>query len=86
MTLLLKGRYGYYAPRNPQERLRARNLEATRKKLHAAELDWREKHRWCANGCGQETAFYEGLYPSLRFGGCCSEACQRARDALTPER
>lgn len=83
--LLLKGRFGYYAPRNADERARARRQAALRREKAAAELKWLESHKWCANGCGQPTAFYAGPFASLRFGGCCSEACEQQREARRVE-
>lgn len=78
---LLKGRFGYYAPRNATERAWARKQAAARAKQAARQAAWIEKNRWCANGCGKPAAFYEGGTPALRFGGCCSAACEEARRA-----
>lgn len=76
--LALKGRFGYYAPRNPEERAKARRQESTRQASAANAAAWLERNRWCKNGCGKPAAMYEGPYPSLRFSGCCSRECEAA--------
>jgi len=80
MTAMLKGRFGYYTPRTPEERLRARKREAKRKQQLAEAEAWRERNRWCRNGCGQPAAFYKGNI-TLRFSGCCSSVCEEAFNA-----
>lgn len=74
----LFGRWGYYAPRTPEEKARARRQEATRATQRAAALAFREKHRWCVNGCGQEAAWYDEGHVCLRFDGACSAECLEA--------
>ncbi len=76
MSLLLKGRYGYYSPRNPEEAARARKRKE--KRIHQDNITaaWLEKTRWCRNGCGKEAARYEDSPGrTLRFDGCCSAEC-----------
>lgn len=82
---MLKGRFGYYAPRSPEERVKARRQEAERRTSAANASAWLERNRWCKNGCGKPAAMYEGPYPSLRFGGCCSPACETELDARKSE-
>lgn len=80
MTGKLYGRHGAYEPGTPEEKAKARRQHAKRTAEASAVLGWKEKHRWCVNGCGQEAAWYDnGL--ALRFGGACSSECLAAYDA-----
>lgn len=79
MSLLLNGRYGYYSPRNPEERARARK-QAEKRRAEATRIAaWMERTRWCTNGCGKEAARYSGDGScSLRHSGACSPECEAA--------
>lgn len=80
MAAKLSGRYGYYEPRTPEEKAKARRQQKARAGLVEAARSFKEKHRWCRNACGKEAAWYEGGQ-TLRFSGCCSAECLAAVEA-----
>ena len=80
MAAKLRGRYGYYEPRTPEEKAKARRQQKARVGMVEAARSFKEKHRWCRNACGKEAAWYEGGQ-TLRFSGCCSAECLAAVEA-----
>jgi DNA invertase Pin-like site-specific DNA recombinase len=82
MTAKLNGRWGPYDPKTPGDKAKARKQASERRQSQAQARDFLDKHKSCANGCGQPVAFYDDSpVLSLKYGGCCSDACQRALDA-----
>ena len=81
----LYGRWGAYDARSPEEKARARRQQAKRAADNAAAQSWKEKHRWCVNGCGKEAAWYPGGMTLLHDGACSAE-CLAAYEAgkVTP--
>lgn len=72
----LFGRFGAYTPRTPEEKAKARRQQKTRAAMVDAARSFKEKHRWCVNGCGKEAAWYVGTTSqTLRFDGACSPEC-----------
>lgn len=75
----INGRYGPFTPKPeqaPYYRKRQRRQEATRREQVAQRAAWLDKHRSCANGCGQPVAFYDTIHYALRYSGCCSPECE----------
>ena len=73
------GRYGPLTPKPeqaPYYRKRQRRQEAARREQVAQRAAWLDKHRSCANGCGQPVAFYDTIHYALRYSGCCSPECE----------
>lgn len=84
---LIKGRYGYYTPRNADERTRARKQAEKRRQKANDAADWLERTRWCTNGCGKEAARYDDSPGhTLRFNGACSPECQAAAEKRKGEK
>ncbi len=84
MAGLLNGRFGPYKPRTPAERAKARKQAQEARLAAIQRQDWLSRHSTCLNGCGEPVAFYDEVYLSLRYGGCCSAACEesyRTKDA-----
>lgn len=82
MTAKLNGRWGPYEPKTPGDKAKARKQASERRQSQAQARDFLDKHKSCANGCGQPVAFYDDSpVLSLRYGGCCSDECQRALNA-----
>ena len=75
----INGRYGPFTPKPeqaPYYRKRQRRQEAARREQVAQRAAWLDKHRSCANGCGQPVAFYDTIHYALRYSGCCSPECE----------
>lgn len=86
----LQGRWGSYEARTPEEKAKARRQAEKRAEANAQAAAWREKHRWCINGCGQEAALAAGgVGQYLEFDGACSAECleafQRSNNTEQPE-
>ncbi len=82
MTAKLNGRWGPYEPKTPGDKAKARKKTSERRQSQAQAHDFMDKHKTCANGCGQPVAFYDdSQVPTLKYGGCCSDACQQSLDA-----
>lgn len=77
----LHGRFGGYKPRNPEERGLARRQNLAKRAEAARVAAWLDKHRACANGCGQPVAFWDNIHHALRFSGCCSADCEAVLQA-----
>ena len=78
MAGLLNGRFGPYKPRTPAERAKARKQAQEARLAAIRRQDWLSRHSTCLNGCGQPVAFYDEVHLSLRYGGCCSAACEES--------
>ena len=79
MSTKVKGRYGMFTPRPDQAAFYAERAEAQRRQRTQAQRSlegWLNRHRCCANGCGQEVAFYDRVHFSLKHSGCCSQECE----------
>lgn len=80
----VNGRYGSFKPKPHQvdyyagrAKRQAQERQGRAALLHA----WLEKHKTCANGCGQPVAFYDTIHYTLRYSGCCSPECEAAMQA-----
>lgn len=80
MTAKLNGRWGEYEPKTPADKARARKQASERQQSQLQAREFLEKHKNCANGCGQPAAFYDD-YIALKYAGCCSDECKRVLDA-----
>lgn len=88
----INGRYGRFTVRPDQQPFyakRAKRDADQRRQAQAQEAEWLERHKTCANGCGQPVAFYDKIHYALRYSGCCSAECEaehRAKEAAETER
>ncbi len=75
------GRYGRLTPKPQQAGYYAKRAKRQQQERQARAVSlqaWLERHKSCANGCGQPVAFYDTIHYSLRYGGCCSPECEAA--------
>lgn len=71
------GRYGSFTPKPQQAGYYAKRAKRQQQERQARAVSlqaWLERHKSCANGCGQPVAFYDTIHYSLRYGGCGSVA------------
>jgi len=79
----VRGRYGLFTPRADQAAIYAKRAQRQQQQARArsaATAAWLEKHKTCANGCGQPVAFYDTTHYCLRHNGCCSAECEAAME------
>lgn len=81
MAQQIIGRYGRFTPKPYQAAFYAPRAkrQAAQRRQRATQLSaWLDKHRACANGCGQPVAFYDTVHYALKHSGCCSSQCEQA--------
>lgn len=82
------GRYGSFRPKPQQAGIymkRAKHQQQARQVRAVSLQAWLERHRSCANGCGQPVVFYDTIHYCLRYDGCCSPECEAALEERRAE-